>query len=280
MNNIINKKIALIGAGNVASHLAPALLKSGANLCQIYSRTPEAARELGKKTGITYTSNLTEIYPDCDIYIFCVKDDVLSTLFKKIRISSDALMLHTSGSLPMTIFSSHYKHYGVLYPLQSFTKKRELNFAEIPLCIEAVDTESMAEIKALAGILSDQVYEIDSEKRKVLHLAAVFANNFVNYMYRVAGDLLEKEQLDFKLLRPIIYETANKILMMKPDDAQTGPARRGDQGIISMHRTLLKDDPDLLKLYNMISDSIYGIFNPKIQEQKVTEEHTEMLSLW
>ena len=132
-----DKRIILIGAGNVAHHLAPALLKAGLNLCQIYSRSIESARELGRKTGITYTADLFGIYPDGDIYIFCVSDDALLSLFKSIRINKEAIILHTSGSLPMDIFKPYVTYYGVLYPLQTFTKKRDLDFKEIPLCIEA-----------------------------------------------------------------------------------------------------------------------------------------------
>ena len=124
----------------MAHHLAPALLKAGVNLCQIYSRTIESARELGIKTGSNLTtSDVLAIYPDCDIYIFCVSDDALLSLFKSIRINKNALILHTSGSLPLQIFKNLAERYGVLYPLQTFSRKRALNFNEIPLCIEGSD---------------------------------------------------------------------------------------------------------------------------------------------
>ena len=138
---MMNKKIVLIGAGNVAHHLAPALLRAGMNLCQIYSRTLESARELGRKTGITYTSDTFAVYPDGDIYIFCVSDDALLSVFKSLRINEEALILHTSGSVPLDIFKPYRQNYGVLYPLQTFSKTRNLDFGEIPLCIEAPDKE-------------------------------------------------------------------------------------------------------------------------------------------
>lgn len=276
----MNKKIALIGAGNVASHLAPALLKTGLNLCQIYSRTPESARELGKKTGITYTTDIAAIYPDCDIYIFCVKDDALLPLFKRIRINRNALVLHTSGSLPMKVFQPFVQHYGVLYPLQTFSKRRELDFREIPLCIEASDGDTLAVVRELAEILSSRVEEISSEKRKVLHMAAVFANNFVNHMYAIAGRMLDKEELDFNMLRPLIFETAHKVMMMPPEAAQTGPARRGDETILGMHRNLLKDDSKLLNLYNLMSDSIRETTLKDEELKSVQEDKQQMLTLW
>ena len=276
----MNKKIALIGAGNVASHLAPALLKAGLNLCQIYSRTPESARELGKKTGITYTTDIAAIYPDCDIYIFCVKDDALLNLFKRIRINKEALVLHTSGSLTMKVFEPFIQHYGVLYPLQTFTKRRELDFREIPLCIEANDEEALAVVKKLAGMLSARVEEISSEKRKVLHMAAVFANNFVNHMYGIAGQILDKEGIDFGMLRPLIFETAHKVMVLSPEAAQTGPARRGDETILGMHRNLLKDDYKLLNLYNLMSDSIHESMLKSIEPKCEPDDKPQMLSLW
>lgn len=275
-----DRRIALIGAGNVASHLAPALLKGGANLCQIYSRSLESARELGKKTGITYTSDLFAIYPDCDIYIFCVTDEALLPLFKSIRISKDAIVLHTSGSLPMDIFKSGARRYGVLYPLQTFTKKRVLDFREIPLCIEASDPEVLDTVRELAELMSGRIEEISSEKRKVLHLAAVFANNFVNCLYGTAGQILEKEGLDFSLLRPLIFETAHKVLLMTPQEAQTGPARRGDENIQQLHRQMLKGDRRWTMLYNLMSEIIRENTVKTVENKVEAEDKPLMLTLW
>ena len=275
-----DKRIVLIGAGNVASHLAPALLKAGANLCQIYSRTQESARELGMKTGITYTSDIFAIYPDCDIYIFCVSDDALLNLYKSIRINKEALILHTSGSMPMEIFKPYTSHYGVLYPLQTFTKKRELDFKEIPLCIEAVNAATLNEVRELAASLSLRVEEISSEKRKTLHLAGIFANNFVNHLYGLAGKIMEKDGLDFSLLRPLIFETAHKVMLMSPENAQTGPARRGDEGILNMHKALLKDNRKLLNLYVSMSDSIRETALKAAEVKTESDNKPLMLTLW
>ena len=209
-----NKRVVLIGAGNVAHHLASALLKARVNLCQIYSRTTDSARELGIKTGITYTSDIIAIYPDCDIYIFCISDDAILSLYKSIRINKEALILHTSGSVHMDVFKPFTSNYGILYPLQTFSKKRDLDFREIPLCIEAVNTDVLGDIREFAELLSSRVEDISSEKRKTLHVAAVFANNFVNYFYGIAGEILTNNDLDFKLLRPLIFETAHKVMLM------------------------------------------------------------------
>lgn len=276
---MMNKKIVLIGAGNVAHHLAPALLRAGMNLCQIYSRTLESARELGRKTGITYTSDTFAVYPDGDIYIFCVSDDALLSVFKSLRINEEALILHTSGSAPLDIFKPYRQNYGVLYPLQTFSKTRNLDFGEIPLCIEAPDKEVLKTIGQIADKLSSKVYEISSEKRKKLHLAAVLANNFTNHLYHMAGKLLEKEDLDFNLLRPLIFETAHKVMQMIPENAQTGPARRGDTNILNLHKSMLKDNRDIQTLYVLLSQSIQQTYSKK-EKKEETENNAPQWTLW
>lgn len=276
---MMNKKIVLIGAGNVAHHLAPALLRAGMNLCQIYSRTLESARELGRKTGITYTSDTFAVYPDGDIYIFCVSDDALLSVFKSLRINEEALILHTSGSVPLDIFKPYRQNYGVLYPLQAFSKTRNLDFGEIPLCIEAPDKEVLKTIGQIADKLSSKVYEISSEKRKKLHLAAVLANNFTNHLYHMAGKLLEKEDLDFNLLRPLIFETAHKVMQMIPENAQTGPARRGDTNILNLHKSMLKDNRDIQTLYVLLSQSIQQTYSKK-EKKEETENNAPQWTLW
>lgn len=274
-----NKRIVLIGAGNVAHHLAPALLKAGQDLCQIYSRSIESARTLGMKTGISYTADLFAVYPDCDIYIFCVSDDSILSLYKNIRINKHAVILHTSGSVPLEIFADLAEHYGVLYPLQTFSKKRDIDFSEVPLCIEASDKNTLECVRELAGSLSHTVEEISSEKRKSLHLAAVFANNFANHLYAIAGRILEEKGLDFSLLRPLIFETAHKVMMLSPAEAQTGPARRGDEGILGVHRNLLQKDRKLMSLYTLLSDSIREMYVKNEMKEDVKNK-PQMLTLW
>ncbi|MCI7295289.1 Rossmann-like and DUF2520 domain-containing protein [Butyricimonas virosa] len=274
-------KIILIGAGNVAHHLGGALLKAGENLCQIYSRTLDTARQLGMRTGISYTAELNEIYPDGDIYIFCVSDDVLPSIIKAIRVSNNALLLHTSGSQPMDVFRSYSQYYGVIYPIQTFSKKRELDFREIPLCVEGNTSSVKERIKKFAEKLSDKIYEIDSAQRKELHLAAVFACNFPNYLYQVAGKLLEDKGLSFAMLRPLIFETAHKVMLLNPEEAQTGPAKRGDESIMNMHKNMLKNDKDLLKIYTILSEGIKGTQDKEeTGDQKISQDIIDMPTLW
>ena len=201
-------------------------------------------------------------------------------LIKRVVINHDALVLHTSGSLPLQVLKPLGKRYGVLYPLQTFTKKRVLDFSEIPLCIEAVNSATLKDVRELAGILSNHIEEISSDRRKILHLAAVFANNFVNHLYTLADGILQREGLDFNLLRPLIFETAHKVLSFSPEQAQTGPAKRGDEGILSMHKALLKNDSKLLNLYTILSDSIRQTEQKRLEIKAETEEKTLMPTLW
>ena len=255
-------KIILIGAGNVAHHLAPALLQAGLDLCQIYSRSIESARRLGVRTGVAYTAEINDIYPDGDLYLFCVSDDNLPAVLKSVRVNRDALLLHTSGSQPMDVLKPYAENYGVLYPVQTFSRRREL----------------------FAKTLSDSVYEIDSHKRKNLHLAAVFVNNFSNYLYNIGSKIMAGSDLPFDLLRPLIFETANKVMQMSPEDAQTGPARRGDESILGMHRALLKDNKEWLRLYTLLSDEIRALYAMKekdgIQKAETAGDVSNMPTLW
>lgn len=280
-SHLLEKRIALIGAGNVAYHIAQTLIGNGFNLCQIYSRSIDSAVELSRKTGITYTTNIQAIYPDCDIYLFAVSDDAIGLLSKEIHCNENALFIHTSGSISMDIFSECKSHYGVLYPLQTFTKKRNLDFREIPLLIEGNDEATFNTIQQIAEMLSNQVECMDSAKRQKLHLAAVMVNNFTNHLYDLAGNYLQSENIEAKLLRPLIYETAHKVMTLSPREAQTGPAKRGDKQVLNSHRTLLHNNPEILKLYNFFSDSILKAFEEKEEQNtKKEQQYGEMLTLW
>lgn len=277
-----DEKIILIGAGSVAHHLAVALLKAGCGLCQIYSRNIESARVLGMRTGISYTANVNEIYPDGDVYLFCVSDDALPSVLKTVRVKADALLLHTSGSQPMEMFKGYSARYGVIYPVQTFSKKRDLDFREIPLCIEGSSPTVTGQIRRLAEMLSEKVYAIDSDQRKVLHLAAVFACNFPNFLYGVAEKMLKGSGLPFSILRPLIYETAHKVMLLTPEEAQTGPAYRGDESILNFHKTMLKGNEELLKLYTLLSDMIKVAYHPEIKAPAKAEsgDTADMPTLW
>ncbi|MBE6333542.1 MAG: DUF2520 domain-containing protein [Bacteroidales bacterium] len=277
----MSDKIVVLGAGNVAHHLVPALLHAGHDVCQIYSRSEGSAQSLSKKSGLPYTTKIDDIFRDADIYIITISDDVIANMAKVLKCNNDPLVIHTAGSIPMNVLHTASKHYGVMYPLQTFTKSRELDFSSIPLFVEGSSNEDLKRVKTLAESLSNTVTILSSEKRKAMHLAAVWACNFANHMYAIGGKILAENGLDFSLLRPLIAETADKAMELHPIDAQTGPAKRKDRGVLSMHRELMKGKHSRMALYNSISDSIAEYCNAKNSEQNSDDEDSYVeLTLW
>lgn len=250
-------KIAFIGSGNLATHLSLALKAAGEEIIQVYSRTDAHAKELADKLGCIHTTNLDKIYLNADVYILSVKDDAISQIADSIcHKCPHALFVHTAGSVLMDIFKGKANHYGVLYPMQTFSKARPVEFREIPCFIEASDAQSLKTIRSLAERISARVVDCDSEKRKKLHLAAVFACNLTNHCYRLAERLLESEHIDFRLFHPLIEETARKVMTMSPKNAQTGPMVRYDQNVMNMQMSMLPD-ARTREIYRLMAESIH-----------------------
>ncbi len=224
MNEIQN--IVLIGAGNVATHLGLAIQKTGRKIVQVYSRTETSAKQLADLLNAKFTCEIEEINRKVDLFILSVTDDAVSEIAGKLNLGQK-LVVHTSGSLPMDILRKSSENFGVLYPLQTFSKSRSVDFSTVPLCIEANSKDNLQLLEHFANDLSQKVVEVDSEKRKILHLAAVFACNFPNFMYSIAGQILADKGLDFELLRPLILETALKVQKLKPEASAN---RTGKQG--------------------------------------------------
>ena len=251
-------KIVLIGAGNLATQLGLALSQAGQQMVQVYSRTAEHASELAAKLGCDYTTNIDEITPNADIYIISVKDDAIATLAEKVgRKAGQAIVVHTAGSIAMEVLQPHVQHYGVLYPMQTFSKNKRVDFKPIPCFIEASDDATLATIRTLAESVSQNVVPATSAQRKKLHLAAVLACNFANHCYRLAEKVLEEEQMDFKLFLPLIDETAKKVSQLSPKQAQTGPMMRWDTGVMQMQMALLKDERTR-QIYQLMAESIHA----------------------
>lgn len=248
-------KVVCIGSGNVATHIASALKQHGNELVQIWSKQIENASELAKQLAADAIDDLSAIDPSADLYIIAVKDDAISTIASRLK-DVQGLVVHTSGATSIDVLAAIPKH-AVLYPLQTFSKTKSLDFFnDVPLCIESGNEQSLAKVKDIAHQLSASVYEVDSAKRKVLHLAAVFACNFVNHLYAIGSDILEQDDLHFDLLKPLIRETAAKVQAASPKDVQTGPAIRNDEVTIQRHLALLNGRPDLQELYKSLSKSI------------------------
>lgn len=251
----MEKTAVLLGTGNVATHLLPALLKAGIRLLMIYGRSPEAALTLGHRFAVSYTSDFSELPVDADIYLYTVSDNALPELLSR-ELAPSALHLHTAGSIGMDVFPVHKPRCGVLYPLQTFSKNKPLNFKEVPLFVESSSLSEKVEIFLLAEKLSEKVFEATSAQRRQLHLAAVFACNFVNHLYAIADELLQSSDLPFDVLQPLIAETASKIEHLSPREAQTGPALRRDTAVIEKHLALLSNHPRYREIYELLSESI------------------------
>lgn len=254
--------IVFIGAGNLATNLAKALYRNGFRIVQIYSRTEEAAHALAQVVEAEYTAELSEVSADARLYIVSLKDDAFVELLPRIVAGKgDALLVHTAGSIPMDVWEGMTPRYGVFYPMQTFSKQREVDIRKVPFFVESNSADDKELLKGIAAVLSENVYEATSEQRRSLHLAAVFACNFSNHMYALAAELLKKHGLPFEAMLPLIDETARKVHELAPVQAQTGPAVRYDENIISKHREMLADEPEMQELYRMISENIHRLQN-------------------
>jgi len=249
-------KIAIIGAGNVATHLSQALQDAEFKIVQVYSRTKASAKLLALQLGTDYTNRISQIKSDADIYFYCVKDSVLPEIIQSIE-APDAIHIHTSGSTGIDVYYANKTNFGVLYPLQTFSKNKTVNFAEVPVFIEGSSKEVTEKINEIAKKISSKIYFATSDQRLKLHISAVFACNFTNYMYDVANEILKSSEFPFEVLLPLIEETADKIKFISPFDAQTGPAVRFDENIISKHVNMLKTDEEKQNLYQDISKLIF-----------------------
>lgn len=251
-------KIILIGAGNLATNLGKALLHAGHDILQVYSRTMESASALATLAGGAPVTDLSKVRDDADLYIVSVKDSVVGELLPQLCKGRETkVFLHTAGSLPMNVFEGMAMHYGVLYPMQTFSKEREVNFSVIPCFIEANDKFAHEIIEGLARELSNRVIELSSDDRKYLHLSAVFACNFANHCYAISEEILQKHGIPFDVMLPLIDETAAKVHELSPKKAQTGPAVRFDENVIRKQAALFKENPLLKDIYERMSVSIH-----------------------
>lgn len=250
-------KIVFIGSGNLATNLAKALYRSGHEILQVYSRTAEHADMFADLFECSATTDIYNIRCDADIYIFSVKDSVLERLANCVAENiKDKLFVHTAGSMPMDILPIERR--GVIYPMQTFSKSREVDFSTIPTFVEAENSEDLLLLKTLAESISDKVCVLPSEDRKSLHVAAVFACNFANHCYRLSEKVLSKYDIPFSVMLPLVDETTRKVHEMSPKYAQTGPAVRWDENVMLEHKQMLKDDKIMLDIYELLSKSIHN----------------------
>jgi len=251
-------RISILGTGNVARHLFEAFAAAdNVEVEQVIGRNKTALASFGKKAETV--SDFTQI-ADTDIFIIAVKDDAIAEISEYLK-EKKGLVVHTSGSVPMAVLS-HCPRYGVLYPLQTFSKDRNLAMDSVPFCLEAHDKRDLQLLKKLAGRISGKVYEVDSQQRKALHLAAVFVNNFTNHLYHIGKEICDEKGLPFAILQPLIEETADKIKQLSPYEAQTGPARRADSETMATHleQVTQLENPTFKDVYEILSASVKKLY--------------------
>lgn len=247
--------IVIIGAGRVGSALSDALDQSGHRLLKTISRSVRKAEILAARTGSDFDSELL-IPPETELVIVAVNDDSLYTVLHETQMADNTVIAHTAGSVGLDVFSQHMTNTGVFYPLQTFTIGRSYDLSSVPLFIESSSERSREVLLSVASSVSRQVFELNTEKRRYLHLAAVFSCNFVNHMYYAGKEISAMGGMDFNVLLPLIRETMEKVADLGPESSQTGPAVRNDKKTIEKHLDLLSFSPDLQETYRKISDSI------------------------
>lgn len=256
----------MIGAGRLATNMTKALMRAGHDLPQVYSRTHEAASALASVTGSEPVSCLEQVRGDADMYVIAVKDGAIASVIASLcpRLPG-AIFVHTAGSVPMNAFLGSAKRFGVIYPMQTFSKERDVDFSCIPCFVEGNDEATLATISDVAGSISRDVRPLPSEKRRYLHLAAVFACNFTNHCYRLASEILSSQGIPFSIMLPLIDETARKVHHLTPAEAQTGPAVRYDSEVIAAHLHLLDELNNAgealpANVYRLMTESIHHYF--------------------
>ncbi len=250
--------VAFIGSGNLAWHLAAALDNTEFAVREVYSRNPAHAGQLVERLyGADVKATLDFSTSNCRIFILAVSDDALQDVVREIVLPEESILLHTSGSQPIDVLRyAATPHIGVLYPLQTFTRDVAVDFSDIPIFVETTNPETGKIVTLIARSLSKNVVKITSPERMALHVAAVFASNFTNHMLLLAQEIMKENSLSYDWLKPLIATTITKSLQIGPENAQTGPARRGDFETLDRQLEFLKDDEPVAELYRVISQDI------------------------
>ena len=250
--------ITLIGAGNLGYHLGRRLHATGAEIVQVFSRQAAKAQELARATGAQPVSRLDEVKAGAGLYILAVSDSAIAPVATQLqqRLPAESAVVHTSGATPSAVLAPFFSRHGIFYPLQTFSRNREPDFSAIPICIYSQNEGLEEQLTTLGRLISQSVHRSDDEQRAILHVAAVFVNNFTNHLLHIGYEILKEEQLSFELLLPLIRETVDKIETGHPRDMQTGPARRNDQETINRHLAYLKKFPNFEAVYRALTNSL------------------------
>jgi predicted short-subunit dehydrogenase-like oxidoreductase (DUF2520 family) len=259
-NTIYTEQISIVGAGNMAWHLAHAFTKAGIAIDTIIGRNISKAEELANCIGTKFSSDTGFSSSKRQILFLAISDSSVADAITKFN-SGNNILVHTSGSVDVNIFNGKVSGYGVFYPFQTLTKGVETDFARIPIFIEASDEKTLQTLHFLALKISNYVVEMESEQRQILHLSGIILNNFTNHLAALAFDYLDKNKIDKNFALPLLQETIRKIDIAGPYESQTGPARRKNVDVLEKHFALLKDDLPLKNLYKVISDSIIAYYS-------------------
>lgn len=247
--------IVIIGTGNVATVLGREFKAAGHTILQIAGRNSAAASALAYELDTVSTNYWSSVNKNADIYIIAVSDNAINDIVSELKLPGK-VVVHTAASVPKEILKPVSNHYGVFYPLQSLRRETE-SLPEIPLFVDGSDENTRQVLEKLARSISgEKVVHAGNDERIKLHVAAVFVNNFTNYLYVLAEEYCKKEGIDFKLLLPLIEETAMRVKNNSPKSVQTGPAMRHDNETIQKHLTLLRQYPHLEKIYAFLSECI------------------------
>jgi predicted short-subunit dehydrogenase-like oxidoreductase (DUF2520 family) len=250
--------VSFIGSGNLAWHLAPALDNMGYVVREVYSQNPNHAEVLTERLyQAEVKATLDFSTSDSRVFFIAVSDDAISDIAREIILPEDAILVHTSGSQPLSQLQyAATQNLGVFYPLQTFSKSKKTDFKNVPIFIESYTEVTEKTLMEIARSISNEVRKIGSEERKALHVAAVFASNFSNHMLTIAHEIMRQNSLDYEWLKPLITETINKSMYMGPEQAQTGPAKRADLNILDNHLEFLKEQTSIAEIYKVISQHI------------------------
>lgn len=251
--------VVFIGAGRVATRLGLSLIKESISVLQVYSRTIESASALASLLKCNFTNDITSLTKKADLYIISISDNFIAEIAGQLHLQNK-IVVHTSGSVPIEILKNTSNHFGVFYPLNTFIKEKIINLSTTPFCIEASDDQTEEKLIGLASRITSDVRQINSKERAVIHLAAVFACNFTNFMMVNADEILKANGISFDILMPLIGETIEKLYDISPKMAQTGPAIRNDTKVMQKHLEMLKNDPNKSMIYQLLNSQISNFF--------------------
>lgn len=246
--------ITILGAGNVATQLSLAFRKAGHTIVQIFNRSGEAGELLAKTVGAEFVSDARKL-KDADIYLIAVKDDAIADVASQLKVEGK-VVAHTSGSKTKDLLKFCSANHGIFYPLQTLTKSSKVTFSEVPILIEGSTQATTKKLEELALTLSKNIHRVDEQQRQWIHVAAVIANNFTNHLFTLSEDLMKKHGADFNILKPLIFRAMENLRESSPADLQTGPAMRKDKLTIERHLSMLNEDKQLQKLYELLNESI------------------------